>query len=45
MFRKLVAEVNYLEQVIPHGATRLAVAEVALYLDLLAQLKLAVNIV
>jgi hypothetical protein len=40
-----MAEVNYLEQVISHGAARLAVAEVTLYLDLLAKLKLPVNIV
>jgi hypothetical protein len=45
MLWKLMAEVNYLEQVIPHGAAWLAVAEVAFYLDLLAKLKLPVNIV
>lgn len=45
MLWKLMAEVDYLEQVVSHGAARLAVAEVALYLNLLAQFKLPVNVV
>jgi len=41
---KLVAEVNYLEQVVAHRAARLTVSEVAFQVDLFPQLESTVNV-
>jgi hypothetical protein len=42
--RKLLAEVNYLEQVVTDSPARLTVAEMTLDVDLLAELERSVDI-
>jgi hypothetical protein len=42
--RKLLAEVNYLEQVVADSPARLTVAEMTLDVDLLAKLERSVDI-
>jgi hypothetical protein len=44
LHRKLLAEVNYLEQVVADRATGLAVAEMTLDVDLFAELKRSVDV-
>jgi len=44
LHRKLLAEVNYLEQVIANSPARFTVAEMTLDVDLLAKLKRSVDV-
>jgi len=44
LHRKLLAEVNYLKQIIADSPARLAVAEMALDVGLLAELKRSIDV-